>query len=197
MTGWLLLLVFVALLVVLPVTVYNQLVERKNRFQNAFAQIEVQLKRRHDLIPNLVEAARAYLQYENETLVSVTQVRNAAVSALAAAHHYPDAAALTALADREQELMSALQGLNVQLEAYPDLRAADNMKQLSEEITVTENRIGFARQAYNDAAADYNTTRQRFPHVLLADFLGHREDAALLTFADSAALQSAPKASFS
>ncbi|MCP2041427.1 LemA protein [Neisseria sp. HSC-16F19] len=197
MEEWLVLLVLLGVAVVLPVTVYNQLVERKNRFQNAFAQIEVQLKRRHDLIPNLVEAARAYLQHENETLVAVTQARNAAVAALAAAHNHPDAAALAALAGREQELMSALQGLNVQLEAYPDLRAADNMRQLSEEITATENRIGFARQAYNDAVADYNTTRQRFPHVLLADFLGHREDAALLTFADSAALQSAPQASFS
>lgn len=197
MLGWLLLLVFVGLLVVLPVTVYNQLVERKNRFQNAFAQIEVQLKRRHDLIPNLVEAVRACVQHENETLVAVTQARNAAVAALAAAHARPDAAALAALAGSERELMSALQGLSVQLEAYPDLRAAENLHRLHEELAATENRIGFARQAYNDAVTDYNTTRQRFPHVLLADFLGHRDDAALLVFADSEDLQAAPKISFS
>ena len=195
--GWLIALVILALLVGVPVLVYNKLVAGKNQYQNAFAQIEVQLKRRHDLIPNLVEAAKAYLSHENQTLVAVTQARNAAVAALQAAQTSgQSAAALSALAGSENQLLPALKGLNVQLEAYPELQANDNIKQLSEEIASTENRVSFARQAYNDAVMGYNTTRQSFPYVLLANFFGHHKDASLLQFADSAQIQNSPKVSF-
>lgn len=195
--GWLIALVILALLVGVPVLVYNKLVAGKNQYQNAFAQIEVQLKRRHDLIPNLVEAAKAYLSHENQTLVAVTQARNAAVAALQAAQASgQSAAALSALAGSENQLLQALKGLNVQLEAYPELQANDNIKQLSEEIASTENRVSFARQAYNDAVMGYNTTRQSFPYVLLANFFGHNKDASLLQFADSAQIQNSPKVSF-
>ena len=195
--GWLMALLILALLVGVPVLVYNKLVAGKNQYQNAFAQIEVQLKRRHDLIPNLVEAAKAYLSHENQTLVAVTQARNAAVAALQAAHAAPqNPAALAALAGSENQLLQALKGLNVQLEAYPELQANENIKQLSEEIASTENRVSFARQAYNDAVMGYNTTRQSFPYVLLANFFGHHKDASLLQFADSAQIQNSPKVSF-
>lgn len=195
--GWLMALLILALLVGVPVLVYNKLVVGKNQYQNAFAQIEVQLKRRHDLIPNLVEAAKAYLSHENQTLVAVTQARNAAVAALQAAHAAPqNPAALAALAGSENQLLQALKGLNVQLEAYPELQANENIKQLSEEIASTENRVSFARQAYNDAVMGYNTTRQSFPYVVLAGFFGHKQDAALLQFADSETIQNSPKVSF-
>ena len=195
--GWLMALLILALLVGVPVLVYNKLVAGKNQYQNAFAQIEVQLKRRHDLIPNLVEAAKAYLSHENQTLVAVTQARNAAVAALQAAHAAPqNPAALAALAGSENQLLQALKGLNVQLEAYPELQANENIKQLSEEIASTENRVSFARQAYNDAVMGYNTTRQSFPYVVLAGFFGHKQDAALLQFADSETIQNSPKVSF-
>ena len=195
--GWLMALLILALLVGVPVLVYNKLVAGKNQYQNAFAQIEVQLKRRHDLIPNLVEAAKAYLSHENQTLVAVTQARNAAVAALQAAHAAPqNPAALAALAGSENQLLQALKGLNVQLEAYPELQANENIKQLSEEIASTEDRVSFARQAYNDAVMGYNTTRQSFPYVVLAGFFGHKQDAALLQFADSDAIQTSPKVSF-
>ena len=195
--GWLMALLILALLVGVPVLVYNKLVAGKNQYQNAFAQIEVQLKRRHDLIPNLVEAAKAYLSHENQTLVAVTQARNAAVAALQAAHAAPQyPAALAALAGSENQLLQALKGLNVQLEAYPELQANENIKQLSEEIASTENRVSFARQAYNDAVMGYNTTRQSFPYVVLAGFFGHKQDAALLQFADSETIQNSPKVSF-
>ena len=195
--GWLMALLILALLVGVPVLVYNKLVAGKNQYQNAFAQIEVQLKRRHDLIPNLVEAAKAYLSHENQTLVAVTQARNAALVALQAAHAAPqNPAALAALAGSENQLLQALKGLNVQLEAYPELQANENIKQLSEEIASTENRVSFARQAYNDAVMGYNTTRQSFPYVVLAGFFGHKQDAALLQFADSETIQNSPKVSF-
>ena len=195
--GWLMALLILALLVGVPVLVYNKLVAGKNQYQNAFAQIEVQLKRRHDLIPNLVEAAKAYLSHENQTLVAVTQARNAAVTALQAAHAAPqNPAALAALAGSENQLLQAQKGLNVQLEAYPELQANENIKQLSEEIASTENRVSFARQAYNDAVMGYNTTRQSFPYVVLAGFFGHKQDAALLQFADSETIQNSPKVSF-
>lgn len=192
--NWLIIVLILGAVGGLPVVIYNKLVAGKNRFQNAFAQIEVQLKRRHDLIPNLVAAAKAYLQHENQTLVAVTQARNAAAVALQAAHNHPQsAAALTALAGSEHRLLQALQGLSVQLEAYPEIKANEAICQLSEEINSTENRVSFARQAYNDAVMDYNTVRQSFPYVLLSGFLGHKQDALLLQFADSAHLQNSPK----
>ena len=179
------------------VRIYNQLISLKNRYQNAFAQIEVQLSRRYDLIPNLVETAKAYLKHERETLEAVITARNQAVAGLNAAAATPGSAmALQQLAGAEGGLAQALGRLNVVMEAYPELKANQNMMQLSEEISSTENKVAFARQAYNDQVMSYNTYRQSFTAVLLANTFGHGEDAALLEFANSQAIQSAPKVSF-
>jgi LemA protein len=190
-------LVILAALVLYVISVYNQLVALKNRFENAFAQIEVQLKRRYDLIPNLVETAKAYLAHERDTLEAVTQARNQAMSGLQAASAAPgDAAAMGQLAGAEGALGSALGRLNMVMEAYPDLKASTNMQQVSEELTSTENRIAFARQAFNDAVMSYNTYKQGFPPVVLAGVFGHSQDASLLEFADSEAIAAAPSVSF-
>ncbi|WP_049723564.1 LemA family protein [Gilvimarinus polysaccharolyticus] len=190
-------LVILAALVLYVISVYNQLVALKNRFQNSFAQIEVQLKRRYDLIPNLVETAKAYITHERETLEAVTQARNQAMSGLQAASAAPgNATAMSELAGAEGALGSALGRLNVVMEAYPDLKASANMQQVSEELTSTENRIAFARQAFNDSVMNYNTYKQGFPAVALAGFFGHSQDASLLEFADSEAIAEAPKVSF-
>ncbi len=185
------------LLVVYGIGIYNQLVALRNRFQNGFAQIEVQLKRRHDLIPNLVDTAKAYMAHERDTLEAVIAARNAAASGLAAAAANPaSAAAMADLGAKEGALGAALGRLNVVMEAYPDLKASQNMLQLSEELTSTENKVAFARQAFNDQVMAYNTYRQSFPPVAFAGLFGHGSDAALLQFADSAQIQSAPRVSF-
>jgi LemA protein len=177
--------------------IYNQLVALRNRFQNAFAQIEVQLKRRHDLIPNLVETAKGYMAHERETLEAVIAARNSAVNGLKAAAAEPgNAQHMAQLGGAEGLLSSAMGRLNVVMEAYPDLKASQNMQQLSEELSSTENKVAFARQAFNDAVMAYNTYKQAFPPVLLAATFGHGQDASLLQFEDSAAIQAAPKVSF-
>jgi LemA protein len=200
MTSWTVLIVFVviALIAVMwGVGIYNKLVTLKNRFQNAFSQIEVQLKRRYDLIPNLIETVKGYMQHERGTLEAVIQARNQAVGGLERAAANPgDPAAMQALAAAEQGLSGALGRLFALAEAYPDLKANQNMAQLSEEITSTENKVAFARQAYNDAVTEYNTYRQTFPPVIFAGMLGHNEDAELLDFED-AQIAEAPKVSFS
>ncbi len=184
-------------LLVFTIAIYNQLVALKNRYKNAFAQIEVQLKRRYDLIPNLVETAKGYLTHERETLEAVTKARDAAANGLADAARDPgNAEALKKLASQEQVLGGAMAKFNIAMEAYPDLKANQNMMQLSEELTSTENKISFARQGFNDQVMAYNTYRQSFPNVLLANFVGHGSDAGLLEFADSAAIQAAPDVSF-
>lgn len=194
--GWIIIAVVVIILLWV-MRIYNQLVSLKNRFKNAFAQIEVQLKRRHDLIPNLVETAKGYLAHERETLESVTQARNQATAALQQAAKSPgDKGAMNNLAGAEGALTSALGRLNVVMEAYPDLKASQNMQQLSEELTSTENRVAFSRQAYNDAVMTYNTYRQSFPQVAVAGMVGHGDDASLLEFEDSEQIQQAPKVSF-
>lgn len=190
-------LAVIAAVIFYVVTIYNRLVSLRNRFQNAFAQIEVQLKRRHDLIPNLVETAKGYLSHERETLESVTEARNAAEVGLKAAAENPGSAqAIADLGGAEGALTQAMGRLNVVMEAYPDLKASQNMQQLSEELTSTENKVAFARQSFNDAVMQYNTYRQSFPPVAVAGMFGHGQDASLLEFEDSAEIQAAPTVSF-
>jgi LemA protein len=193
-------LVFLGVLVVLVVwvvSIYNKLVMLKNRYVNAFSQIEVQLKRRYDLIPNLIETVKGYLSHERGTLEAVIAARNQASAGLAAAARDPsNARAMEQLGSAEGALTGALGRLNVVMEAYPELKANQNMMQLSEELTSTENRVAFARQSYNDQVTSYNTYKQTFPPVLLAGTFGHTADAPLLEFADHAAIQEAPKVKF-
>ncbi len=190
-------LAIIALLIFAVIAIYNRLVTLRNRFQNAFAQIEVQLKRRYDLIPNLVEVAKGYLKHERETLEAVIQARNQAVAALQTAAKDPGAAsAMQQLQGGENMLASALGRLNMVVEQYPDLKANQNMAQLSEEMTSTENRIAFARQAFNDSVMAFNSYRQSFPPVVIAGMFGFGQDATLLQFEDAAAIQQAPQVSF-
>ncbi|MFW6152168.1 MAG: LemA family protein [Verrucomicrobiota bacterium] len=163
-------------LIALVAGIYNKLVRLRNRFKNAFAQIDVQLKRRYDLIPNLVETAKAYMKHERETLESVIKARNQAAAANDQAASNPgDPNAMKNLMGAEAALGGALGRLLVTVERYPDLKANQNMSQLMEELTSTENKVAFARQAYNDAVMTYNTTRESFPTVLLASSLGFKE----------------------
>jgi len=179
------------------VGIYNRLVALRNRVDNAFSQIEVQLKRRYDLIPNLIETVKGYMKHERETLEAVITARNQAVSGLQnASGHSDDPNAIAALAGAEKGLSGALGRLFALAEAYPDLKANQNMAQLTEELTSTENKIGFARQAYNDSVTEYNTYRQSFPPLLIAGATGHSVDRELLDFGDEPIAQ-APKVSFS
>ena len=187
----------IALVVIVSVVgVFNKLVTYRNRYKNAFAQIEVQLKRRHDLIPNLVETAKGYMAHERGTLDAVVQARNQAAAGLQRVAGDPtDAAAVKGLGSAEGALSGAVGRLFAVMEAYPDLKASENMKQLSEELTSTENKVAFSRQAFNDAATAYNTYKQSFPAVVFAGMFGHTQDAALLEF-DSQAIAEVPKVSF-
>lgn len=174
---------------------YNGLVMLRNRFKNAFAQIDVQLKRRYDLIPNLVETAKGYMKHESQTLEAVIQARNQAVSAGKSAAQNPgDADAMSSLMGAEGALSGALGRLMVLSEAYPDLKANQNMMQLTEELTSTENKISFARQAYNDAVTAYNTKRELFPTNIIANLFNF--SAATLFEVQDAKQKEAPKVSF-
>ena len=176
--------------------IYNRLVALRNRVANALAQIDVQLKRRHDLIPNLVETARGYMAHERETLEAVIGARNAAQAAGRAAAGDPaNAQALATMAQAEGALSSSLGRLFALAEAYPDLKANQNMMQLSEEITTTENKLSFARQAFNDAVMHFNTALESFPAVLFAATLGFRP-AAVLAPLDSDIERKAPAVRF-
>jgi len=177
------------------ISIYNRLIAGRNRFKNAFAQIDVQLTRRHDLIPNLVETAKGYMSHERETLEAVVNARNTAVAGLKAAAKDPtDPDAMKNLAAAEQGLSGALGRLFALSEAYPDLKANENMMQLSEELTTTENKVAFARQAYNDSVMDYNTLRESFPNNLFSGWFNFR--AAELLEIEDEAKREAPKVSF-
>jgi LemA protein len=190
-----LLLVLVVVVAMFAAGIYNSLVSARNRLKNAFAQIDVQLTRRYDLIPNLVETAKGYLAHERETLEAVVKARAAAVSGLAAAKADPSSAtAIQALGGADAALTGALGRLFAVAEAYPDLKANQNMMQLSEEITSTENKVAFSRQAFNDAVMFYNNACQVFPNTLLAGMFGFTP-AELLAI-DDAAKREAPKVSF-
>ena len=196
----LILLVFLGLAVALALWamgIYNGLVTSRNGWKNAFAQIDVQLQRRFDLIPNLVETAKAYMGHERETLEAVIAARSAAQSGLAAAKAHPgDADAMAQLAASQGQLNGVLGRLLAVAEAYPDLKANQNMMQLTEELSSTENRVAFARQAYNDAVMAYNNQRETFPSVLLANAFGFGPAALLEIPADRPEVREAPKVQF-
>ena len=194
-TAWIVLALGVALLV-WAVTVYNRLVQLRNRIANAFGQIDVQLKRRYDLIPNLVEVARGYLKHEAATLEAVIQARGQAQGAAAAARSAPaSASAMGALAAAEGVLGGSLGRLMMVAEAYPDLKADATMQSLSEELTSTENRLGFARQAYNDQALEFNDAATQFPDLIVARLLGF-PPAPMLESTQTAEERAAPRVTF-
>ncbi|EKO3764620.1 MULTISPECIES: LemA family protein [Vibrio] len=196
MTTFIIIIAIVLLIGVYAISIYNKLITLRNRFKNSFAQIEVQLKRRYDLIPNLVSTAKGYMQHEQETFERVIQARNQAISGLKAASDAPESeTAIQLLGQAEGMLKNALGRLNVVVEAYPELKASQTMIQLQEELTSTENKVAFARQAFNDSVTSYNTYKQTFPPVLFANMFGF-QNGNLLEFADSEAIQEAPKVSF-
>lgn len=190
--------IFVGLLLLVAfwaIALYNGLIGKRNRFRNAFAQIEVQLQRRYDLIPNLVETAKGYMSHEKDTLEAVIAARNQAMGAMQAAAAAPgDSSAMANLASAEAGLGGVLGRLMAVAEAYPDLKANQNMMAVQEELTSTENKVAFARQAFNDAVTVFNTARDTFPAVLIAGLLGFKE--AMLFEVDDASARAAPKVNF-
>lgn len=192
--GWIILAVIV-LLAFFAISIYNGLVTARNGYKNAFAQIDVQLTRRHDLVPNLVETVKGYLAHERQTLEAVINARNTAVSGLKAAAANPgDPATVQQLAGAENALSGALGRLFALAEAYPDLKANKNMMQLTEELTTTENKVSFARQAFNDSVMGYNNRREVFPSSVVANMFAF-QPAQLLEI-ESAAKREVPKVSF-
>ncbi|RZI43866.1 LemA family protein [Herbaspirillum sp. HC18] len=180
MTGLIILLAVVLLVLFWAVGAYNRLVSLQNQVKNAFSQIDVQLKRRYDLIPNLVETAKGYMKHERETLEKVIVARNQAVAANAKASSDPsDSGAMRQMAAAEGVLASSLGKMFALSESYPDLKANQNMMQLTEELTSTENRIAFARQAYNDGVMQYNTSREQFPGSIIAGMFAFRPSEPL------------------
>jgi LemA protein len=192
--GWIVLLVIVGIVLIF-ISTYNRLVTARNTFKNAFAQIDVQLTRRYDLIPNLVETAKGYIKHERETLEAVITARNAAYAGLKTAASDPgNAVAVQQLSGADQQLGGALSRLLAVAESYPDLKANQNMMQLSEELTSTENKVAFARQAYNDAVMSYNNAREVFPSSIVAGMFNFQPAQALDIAKPEA--REAPKVSF-
>jgi LemA protein len=192
-------LIFIALVIALiawPIMIYNGLVTLRNRFKNAFAQIDVQLKRRYDLIPNLVETAKGYIKHERETLEAVIKARNSAMGAAQAASANPgNPAAMLALGQAEGALTGVLGRMFALAESYPDLKANQNMLALQEELTSTENKVAFARQGYNDSVMEYNIKRESFPDTIFAGMFGFGP-AELLQATESAEERKAPQVKF-
>lgn len=187
---------FVAALGIVLMQIYNRLVKLKNRCDNAFAQIEVQLKRRYDLIPNLVEAVKGYMSHEKETLENVIAARNQASLGLKKAAQSPgNLETMKAFLGSENALTGALGRMSFVMEAYPEIKANQNVADLTEELSHTENRISFARQAYNDLVMVFNTYRQSFPTIVFAPLFGYANDRKMLEFADAEKIQEAPKVS--
>ena len=194
MQNWVTILI-IAIVVMWVVSIYNKLVSYKTQYQNGFEQISVQLKRRLDLIGNLVDAAKKYMEHEKETLMAVTQARSGLLNATQAAEKNPgDINVMATLATSQVALDSAMGGFNMKMEDYPDLKASENMMQLSEEMTTTENRIASARQGYNDLVQKFNEYKKSFPTVILAGMFGFGDDANNLEFSESIEqLNDAPK----
>jgi len=193
--GWIVLGVIVAL-VIWAIAIYNGLVALRNRFKNAYAQIDVQIRRRNDLIPNLVEIVKGYIKHERETLEAVIKARNQAVAAAAAASANPgNPAAMQSLGQAEGALTGVLGRMFALAEAYPDLKANQNMISLQEELSSTENKVAFSRQAFNDSVMEYNTKRESFPDVIFANTFGFGP-AELLTVIKSEEEREAPKIKF-
>lgn len=196
MIGYIILLVVLVGIPLWIMSIYNGLVTLRNQYKNAFAQIDIQLKRRYDLIPNLVETAKGYMAHEKDTLEAVITARNAAyTSNQRAASNPSDGAAVTALNQSESALSGAMSRFMMVSEAYPELKANTNMLQLSEELTSTENKVGFARQAYNDSVTAYNTGREQFPAVIVANNFGFAA-AVLLEAIEAPEERQAPKIKF-
>jgi LemA protein len=194
--GFWMFLAVIALIVIWAIAIYNGLVQLRNRYKNAFAQIDVQLKRRYDLIPNLVETAKGYIKHERETLEAVIRARNQAIGAAQAASSNPgNPAAMQALSQADGALTGVLGRMFALAEAYPDLKANQNMLALQEELTSTENKVGFARQGYNDSVMEYNTKRESFPDNVFAGVFGFGP-AELLQATESAEERKAPQVKF-
>ena len=192
--NWVTILI-IAIVIMWVVSIYNKLVSYKTQYQNGFEQISVQLKRRLDLIGNLVDAAKKYMEHEKETLMAVTQARSGLLNATQAAEKNPgDINVMATLSTSQVALDSAMGGFNMKMEDYPDLKASENMMQLSEEMTTTENRIAAARQGYNDLVQKFNEYKKSFPTVILAGMFGFGDDANNLEFSESIEqLNDAPK----
>ncbi len=197
MGSFIVLLAIIAIIVFFFISIYNKLVQLKNYYKNAYAQIDVQLKRRYDLIPNIVESTKGYLKHERTTLEAVIKARNSAFDASKLAAANPgDAKAMTGLMQAEGALGNIMSKLLAVVESYPDLKANQTISQLMEELTSTENKISFARQAYNDFVAEYNISREKFPNNIVASFFSFAP-AELLQAVENAQEKVAPKVSFS
>lgn len=195
MTSFVIFLAIIAAVVVWAISIYNRLVNERNRVKNAFAQIDVQLTRRYDLIPNLVEMVKGYMKHERETLQAVISARNSASSSLQAAKADPaNARTMQELGASEGALTSALGRLFALSEAYPDLKANQNMMQLQEELASTENKVAFSRQAFNDTVLQYNNSAQNFPNNVIARFFGF--DLASFLEIDTVEKRAVPEISF-